>query len=366
MKKSLLNVSILLTVISQPGIAAERCEAIFGEPANRSLEVTGPSLLTQKQYQDFLNSVDALLGPLQTPENLKVTMTEPGVGGVFSKDDNYISVPSTFLKYGVKKGSHPKFTTAILAHEYGHAVLNQNIKKYSPLWEAYEIERTGSMESAQAALKETMAALDAIRNAKTPEEKSAAEANKVKVFAEIKVSAERSADRVQVLKIMTAYNEMFADTVSVIRFQDPRIIYKAISGDALIASSVKMYKDPATKYAVRFSEKDLKRITLENRQFDKSWGPANLQQWQKDIAATIANKEMHPYLLLAPARSALWDAIKNKVHNPEEQQQILAKLLQVIGKHFEANFQDIKNVRTLNPLEFNQSLIRDIEKAFAN
>ncbi|MEK2690429.1 hypothetical protein [Bdellovibrio sp. GT3] len=364
MKKPLLNVSILLTVISQPVVAAERCEAVFGEVFNRTLEVTGPALLTQKQYQEFLNSVDGLLGPLKAPENLKVTMTEPGVGGVFSKDGNLIAVPTSFLKYGESKGSHPKFTTAILAHEYGHAVLNQNIKDYSKLWHSYETERTGSAERAQKAMRDTVEALNALRNAKTPEEKAAAEANKAKVFAEIKVSSERGTDLVKMLTIMTAYNEMFADTVSVVRFQDPRIIFKSLSGDALIASSVKMYKDPATAYAVRFSEKDLKRITLENRQFDKSWGPANLQQWQKDISATIANKEMHPYLLLAPARSAIWDAIKNKVRNPAEQPQILAKLLQVIGNHFEANFQDIKNAQTLNPMEMNQSLIRDIEKAF--
>jgi hypothetical protein len=357
--------SILLTVFAQPLFASERCEAVFADPV-RTLDVSEKSQLTSEQYEALLKSVDALLGDLAVPHGVNIAIGEPGLGGHYSRESKDILVMSSFLKYPKGKGNHPKYSTAILSHEYGHAIFDKNMRDLSPSWKAFEFESETILEKFNKARAEFIDATMATAKASTPQETAAADLRRGKALDEMTKVGQRMSDLLKMRAVSSAYHELFADTVAVVRFQDPRIIYDALTGGALIKSAVDYNKDPATKEKVRFSEKDLLRINIENRQFDKSWGDAHMQQWLKDINGTIANKDIHPYLLLAPARAALWDVIKNKVKNPQEQKQILTKMVSVIRRHYEENFKNMEDARSINPLQFNQSLIRDINEAFGS
>ncbi|QLY24058.1 hypothetical protein [Bdellovibrio sp. KM01] len=364
MKPSHVALSILLTVIARPLFAAESCQAVFLEPA-RALEVSEKSLLTSEQYEALLKSVDALLGDLAVPNGVHIKIAEPGVGGLYSRKTNDIIVMSSFLKYPSGKGNHPKYSTAILSHEYGHAIFDKNMRELSPSWNALEIESVTILERSNKATKAYMDAIDTAVRATTPQEKAEAEVVKSKALEEMMAAGKRMSQLLKMRDVSSAYHELFADTVAVVRFQDPRIIFNALSGNALIKDQLKYYQDPKTKEAVKFSEKDLIRINIENRQFDKSWGEAHFQQWLKDINGTIANKSLHPYLLLAPTRAALWDVIRNKVKNPHEQKHILTKLVQVLRKHYEENFKDAEAAQNIDPVKFNQSLISEIQQMYS-
>ena len=142
MRASTLETSylILLLLLSTPMAKAEvarpLCTSIFS--TNSELRIQKKiqidlNVVTQapkaEEFQKTLSEIDQLLGPLAIPEKVEVSVGKNLIFSGFNFSNFKIFVG---LKQDRARNSHPRLNQFTLAHEYGHAIFEENLLRDSP------------------------------------------------------------------------------------------------------------------------------------------------------------------------------------------------------------------------------------------
>ena len=234
----------------------EPTEDIFGEQVPT---ITNVACEQFKKLAVLINKLKATYGNyLIYPRDVVVNM--------LSQDSNaynfqgYLNLPLNFFVYNHKDKplfKHHKHNFAIWAHEYGHSIFNQMMSRYSKKWQylqkalmkyrnvmvdftakhnpllrvcyvkAWQMRQKGATQEQinQALSRECIQPLNKLR------EQSNLSVEKVnEVFMGPAVFISSAAK---------AYNELFADIITVAYYQDGKVIH-----DALHRSGIKYHKSP--------------------------------------------------------------------------------------------------------------------------
>lgn len=319
----------------------------FREPV---VTIEGDPILKKVDYVNLINSVDDLRGSLESASDVPIHILKPRIESSFTNHESpVVNLSSLFAKYASGKGNHPKYSLAILSHEYGHAIFDKNINIQSPVWKEMDKKVRDISELTNKTQSDFFTSKTILREAKTSEEKILAQEMADNASENLKNLSTILKQRMTMKTIQRSYHEFFADSVAVVTFQDPRIMYKSLVGDGVEKASGEVVKN----------RQEFIRINFENRQFDRSWGASHWKQWENDMHNSLKNgSDFNPYLFFAPARSAFWSVVESRAKNPLQQKEILTDLFSILKIHYETNIDQLSSIETIDAFKLNESLIR--------
>ena len=240
--------------------------------------------------------------------------------------------PKTALK-------HPKFTQAVIAHEYGHAFFYENMRQrfpdiFSPVskFETKYVSVTAAIKKMRAS-EENIKSQLVLANAASDEVKAERLSKELRIIQHgslLEASMESEAVLIPLQRLrrtLEPYSELFADAVAVRVFNDPSVMrrfYQSANGHGVRRSMV-----PATDFS-------------RNHRAEH-W---NLTE---------------PHVLLSPTRTHLW---RQYFSNPAYARypDLMSRLLAAIGKEVRSH---VNVTEQLSPRKMNEQLIKAIDEEMA-
>lgn len=280
--------------------------------AQQNLQFQADPKLSVSQVQEkreLIGALNQMIAPtMLIPKNLLIRLNQQGDDAYhesFLPKGHRITVPYQFNLF--KNVKHPSFTNPIIAHEYGHCILSENLglndnfrnqfaRKYRFIdfykWEALNAqveELQVELERIQQMLKEKIQA-----GAKETDPEVVALIAKGNEIAELK---NKLIDEMQplldnygkVFEMLGKYHEFFADIVALTYFNyNPTVVWKAV-----YTTKIRSANQPTS------TEKKILR-SLELRRFDKKFELDDVSFGDSHIELSPVRYYIYKYYLSNP------------------------------------------------------------------
>lgn len=283
--------------------------------------VTGPKA---SEYADTLHRIDQVLGNLKAPAEANVVVHDSMLFSSFN--------PKAFTVYvGLRPGSvmgekHQNINMVTLAHEYGHATLETNLRAQIPN------------------------------------------------FKKLSLKVLENSDETSVQAIIyTGLHEFFADALTLVTTKNPKALSELLSRSRkskkqLEAEYLHLKKTAPPEDQPDGVEEQIPQIKKYSREAmslrDMSNGFNHLQhqKWQEILKDEYVR--MDPYFILLPARWHLWQSIETRIDSKNYQKEILGKVFQIVKKEMEYIIPDQQEKLSASDVEMlNQRIIRKLDEA---
>jgi hypothetical protein len=276
------------------------------------------------------------------PERLNVDPC--GEESRYEPDTRTLRVSPRWTSRDTGRPMDARYAHAVLAHEYAHAVFEAAMGKDPALgaWSRYHrewSEAEGQLLEVQSRLR---SAPGLPRTQEQPREIDWELARKR--VPELDLVLRRVERAKSMLNVIDAYDELFADLFAAVHARDPRIMREAL------------YSEQGGEWYRRLTDwRDFSRaMTADDRAF---WAPY-AAEWR----ARGADGEK--YLLLAPARNAIWKQISADVASPAaDRGKILQGLFSALARDFRQNFPDYGALERFDPVGMNERLAKESFRA---
>lgn len=269
-----------------------------------------------EERRKLIAQLNAMIAPdLKVPKSVTVMLTAKGMDAYHVShypDGHEIHVPYQFELKGAKK--HPIHSAAILAHEYGHGILAENLNLNDRFksalallvkpgralkrgdrfadylkWDSLRNEATQIVQKAQT-LSDARTARAAVTTDPNDAELAATDAELKKLEARLKeIETEMDSLKVdgdEVFEMLGAFHEFFADVVAVVFYNDPKVIWRGLYS-------------PKLEYVGMSPQ--------EEREMFKSF---TLRRFDKNVRIRdFSEEEIH--VALTPVRTYAWDHYLN-------------------------------------------------------
>jgi hypothetical protein len=314
----LSSVSVFgLSVAGAAGICSDLFDRIEVDPS----AVSGPKA---SEYSEVLDRVDSLLGNLQAPTESKVTVDDQMIFSSFRQSDFSVHVGLRPAELGKK---HPKANFTTLTHEYGHAILEKNLREHIPN------------------------------------------------FKEASLKAESNSDLSYVPGIIyTGLHELFADSVVLVATKNPEALYELNSMRRKSLFLLKQEYETLKKITPPeefYLDNPREPMPLPSKYTREDMILRNMkhgsdhrlhQKWQEFIQDEFVR--MDPYFILLPARWHLWQVVKTRISSENYQRAILTKIFPIFRKEMKQMLENPPESLSASDIEIlNYRIIRQIDEA---
>lgn len=304
MRIFLLSLVFPFVVLSQPiPVVMRQCQVLFlSQNETQKLQRKNETALNRQ-----IKTVKLYLGNLKVQEVTEIQL----VSQLFDSNSNPVN---RVIQIGQKdfhfRSINPKTAEAVLFHEYGHHIFEQNLladmPKYKDFFNLFVLDSTKVVP--------------------------------LKPYHH---------EVVQMLwNLRSAVHEIFCDVVAVTVVGDSEAIF----------DSVRSTPNDFLKYNPN---------ELNQRAFDRKSKNLPYKAWQKQIQ----NGESDIYFYFLPVRWAFWELSKNKMKTQKQRQQLIPLTYQIlfdfINKAMNSNDPNLIDLsRPENIIRMNQEMIEQMEKVF--
>ncbi|MCT4643072.1 MAG: hypothetical protein N4A33_12345 [Bacteriovoracaceae bacterium] len=300
---------------------------------------------------NVVNEVHSLLGSkIRKPDKLILNVMNDYENAYVAGP--LINVPTTLLVQGLTK--HPRYTKTVWVHEYGHAILDENLKTKVRGWKTLHLYLEkyihASIKSARAEDKiiKLQDIMDELENQGHAKEALKIKNKLDKVVKESDFLDERvyklEAELLkrEKLNIMAMpYHELFADVLAVVYDKDGAAVSKALS-------RTKFMNHHHQEYRTSVRHRD---FTDRNNRIDRFKGSVH---------------DIHGYF--APVRYHLWTNYLRRPSYLRESSKTLKKVLDAIVSeiNYLLQFSDrYEDFFEFDIKKINERLIKEIDKQFS-
>ncbi len=276
----------------------------------------------------------------------------------FSPNNNRVSIPLRHHQYVVGRhllSKHPKYSVPIHIHEIAHSIFDTNIKQ-----RVTEFKKISAREESMRQLS--------LREVELEKALLHADSNKTQLKKELD-EAYKESTRLQVedqldfaSKLAVAYDELFADAVTVLFLDNPEAISQALSSP-----------HAPVKYRADVQRRNFLNRYRSNELSSKKEGAEALggvRNIEKNSEGKIVSYEVYPaqkefesHTLFAPVRSHLHHHYFSKPNLKHRK----AELIHALYVALESEIVDLlraKNAFNYSPRELNERLIWRIDEVF--
>ncbi|MBC7692890.1 MAG: hypothetical protein H7222_14100 [Methylotenera sp.] len=303
------------------------------------------------ERRQLLNSVsERVIAPyLLLPPSITVTVPAT-LDASFCMNETLthfeITVPAQMSIKGAKP-KNPVLTDTVLEHEYGHAVLQYNLMQSSAFRSAFPKYMKGyqvrallfPLQDQRAALEEQIRMLNTKPDA-TPADLAQMQAIQNKVDhldAKLDALADQFkpyADEFQTIENMLGdYHEFFADIVSVIYSQNPKVLWQALytpQYKSLLRDDKKKLAELLQGFTLRRFDKGLRVETYSQTEIHVSLSPTRAYLWKYYISNPLYKHRESRFL------KTLQETILQEVTERSRQRDLIDLDPEVLNKRFMA------------------------------
>ncbi|MBS1960525.1 MAG: hypothetical protein JST80_13695 [Bdellovibrionales bacterium] len=262
--------------------------------------------------------IDGILAThLRVPKKLRIQIRPVGDAGLMREDGLGTLLQVTFQsRTPGGKSKHPKFSTAITAHEYGHAILRENLRENVPWMDMYSRYQV-TLSANQKKITELARTLN---GSDTPQNRK----NIPIQIESLENQIEEIEEKLFTLQEKTApFDELFADLIAVLH-----------SGDARSIRNMNHVGE------LQDIEKGLRSRSGKIRPiFQKIYQQAKLNPAMRDFSEIHSVKgwdETYPYFMFAPVRSFLWREVISQSKFARNPGLVAEKVAKAIGTEMNA------------------------------
>lgn len=354
----IFNLVSVLMLFSPSAKAFLKCDKIFlseyGLSGRIEVKRSGQDVLPIENFEKAIIRAESLLGSLSKPSDIQISID--GVFALSSYDPILKTVSSGVLSASTLK-KNPNLNTAVLVHEYGHAILDKNLlDKNSAYQDYFQSLISIKRRTDDAAYEVAVAKLAA--NSSHGDEKINAEQKLMKLQEKLK-SLKTEKQKLEIEQgIINAFHEYFADLTSVVTHKNAKVMRQMLQ-------SYQAGEKRAGNKSIPLDKK-WSAAMLSLRDFETDGVQKSYQVWKNAFRSYKDIAYVDYYFVLLPTRWATWNLIEKRIGNTQFEKQILSKVFDVLSVHVTSvrnmSLEQLQNSDYSHPEKLNALLTQDIQK----